>query len=155
MNKDYWKGPYIPNAQVPLQGITHYIRRSSSANASPAGAAAPSAPYPSVAATASRDWVVYINMEEFTCCKYDPGWRDRYPNFQPDEVPRTLSITFLSSAQKDPKKRIVSQPFKSHAEGKAWLCGSHKVVRYGPGTIARVAGIIVALGGICPANSPE
>ena len=158
VNKDYWKGPYIPNAQVPLQGITHYIRRASTAYTPPAGAAAPSAAAtaaPSVAATGSRDWVVYINMEEFTCCRYDPGWRDRYPNFQPDEAPRTLSITFVSSAQKDPKKRIVSQPFKTHAEAKAWLCGSHKVVRYGGGTIARVAGIIVVLGGICPANSTE
>jgi len=158
VTKDYWKGPYIPNAQVPLQGITHYIRRASSAGAPPPGGSTSSSPSiaaPSFASTGSRDWVVYINMEDFTCCKYDAGWRDRYPNFQPDETPRTLSISFLSSAQRDPKKRIVSQPFKTHAEAKAWLCGSHKVVRYGSGTIARVAGIIVALGGICPANSPE
>ncbi len=127
------------------------------AQVSPVATASPVAPAatPSATSPGSRDWVVYINMEEFTCCKYDPGWRDRYPNFGPDDVPRTLSITFLSSAQKDPKKRIVSQPFKTHADAKAWLCTSHKVVRYGRGTIARVAGIIVVLGGICPANSPE
>jgi hypothetical protein len=144
VTNDYWKGPYIPNAQVPLQGITHYIRRAASAGTSP-----------SSAATGSREWVVYINMEDFTCCRYDIGWRDRYPNFQPDETPRTLSISYLSSVQRDPKKRIVSQPFKTHAEAKAWLCSSHKVVPYGNRTIARVAGIIVVLGGICPANSQE
>jgi hypothetical protein len=94
-------------------------------------------------------------MEDFACCRYDPGWRDRYPNFKPDETPRTLSIAFLSSAQRDPRRRIVSPAFKTHAEAKAWLCGNHKVVRYGSGTIARVAGLIVALGGICPANSTE
>jgi len=142
VTKDYWKGPYIPNSQVPLQGIVHYIRRASSSAAS-------------TASTGTQEWVVYINMEEFTCCRYDPGWRDRYPNFQPDETPRTLSIDFLSSAQKDPKKRIVSPAFKTHAEAKEWLCTNHKIVRYGGGTIARVAGIIVVLGGVCPANSQE
>jgi hypothetical protein len=94
--------------------------------------------------TLACKWVVYVNKDEYTCCKGDPFLKDRYPHAKADEAPHPLRIGQRSKIDAG-RAQVLRGGFDSKEDATSWVC-SHPIQRtYNFTTnVARIAGVLVS-----------